>query len=335
MKLADLAKILGFYGRFTPTYSRTGYWFRRLGWSSSKPDFSGQHWLVTGASGGIGAAIVAGAASGGATVIAVARSAEKLEAARAALPSDAASRVENMVCDLSSIASIAQLLETLRRDGRHIDVLQNNVGVLFNELEVTAEAFEATYVTNLLGQYQLTEGLLDSDLFGDKPLIVNMASGGLYNVPQNTKLLNVTDPKRYGGKVAYASHKRGQVVLSEQWEERLQARGGHSYVLHPGWVRTEGVRKSLPVFYKIQGVILRSASEGADTALWLASQRPQEAGRTIWFDRAARPEHVFPHTVNPQCTDAELVEFLQRDLAATIADSGPDGPEGDEVSTTE
>lgn len=318
MKLSDLAKILGFYGRFTPTYSRTGYWFRRLGWSGLKPDFSGQHWLVTGASGGIGAAIVAGAAEAGATVIAVARSAEKLEAERAALSADAASRVEPMVCDLSSIASIARLLDKLRQDGRRINVVQNNVGVLFNTLELTEEGFEATYVTNLLGQYQLTEGLLAAELFGSEPLIVNMASGGLYNVPQNTNLLNVTDPQRYGGKAAYASHKRGQVVLSGRWDAQLQQQGGHSYVLHPGWVRTEGVRRSLPVFYKIQRLILRSPEEGADTALWLASQRPENAGRTVWFDRAARPEHVFPHTVNPKATDERVIEFLQRDLAGTL-----------------
>lgn len=319
MTLSDFTKIMSFYGRFTPTYSRTGYWARRTQWSGFKPDFSGQRWLVTGASGGIGAAIVAGAAEAGATVVAVARSAEKLEATRAALEPEVAARVETKICDLSSVASIAALLSSLRKDGKPIDVLQNNVGVLFNELEMTDEGFETTYVTNLLGQYQLTEGLMAADLLGEKPLIINMASGGLYNVPQNIKLLNVTDPKRYGGKAAYASHKRGQVVLSGIWNERLRPQGGHSYVLHPGWVRTEGVQKSLPTFYKIQGLILRSTPEGADTALWLAAERPEDGGRSIWFDRAVRPEHVFPHTHKPKCTDAELVEVLQRDLALAEA----------------
>ncbi|MFT4768199.1 MAG: dehydrogenase/reductase SDR family protein 12 [Glaciecola sp.] len=319
MTASDLAKILGFYGRFTPTYSRIGYWGRRTQWTRSKRDFTGQNWLVTGASGGIGAAIVAGAAEAGATVIAVARSEDKLAQARASLSPEAAARVESRICDLSSVASIATLLASLRDDGRRIDVLQNNVGVLFNELEMTGEGFETTYVINLLGQYQLTEGLIDAGLLGEKPLIVNMASGGLYNVPQNTKLLNVTDAKRYGGKVAYASHKRGQVVLSGLWNERLKPMGGHSYVLHPGWARTEGVQKALPTFYKIQGAILRSPAEGADTALWLAAERPSAAGRSIWFDRAVRPEHVFPHTHSAKCTDEDLVAFLKQDLSKAIA----------------
>ena len=316
MKTADLVKVLAFYGRFTPSYSRTGYWARRLRWTPFTADFSGQRWLVTGASGGIGAAIAAGAARAGARVIAVARSAEKLEAARAPLEPDSAARMEPRSCDLSSVAAIDSLLDSLRGDATPIDVVVNNVGVLFNELSVTAEGFETTYATNLLGHYQLTEGILEAALLGAEPLLINMASGGLYNVPLNTTFLNVTDPRKYAGKAAYGSHKRAQVALSGLWDERLRLQGGRSYVMHPGWVRTEGVRTALPTFYKIQGLILRSAEEGADTAMWLAARRPGDSGRAIWFDRAVRPQHMFAHTRDPQCSEEELVDYLQRDLAS-------------------
>lgn len=315
MAMSDLGKLIGFYARFTPNYSRTGYLARRIRWPSFKPDFSGQYWVVTGASGGIGAAIVAGAARAGATVLAVARSSEKLEAARSALPASSAERVTNRVCDLASVAAIDELLASLRADGKPVDALINNVGVLFNEMVITDEGFETTYVTNLLGHYQLTEGLLEASLLGEKPVIVNMASGGLYTVPQTTKLLNITDASRYVGKHTYGAHKRAQVALSEIWDARLRPAGGRSYVMHPGWVRTEGVKKALPVFYKIQGLVLRTGAEGADTALWIASQRPEESGRSIWFDRAVRPQHMFPHTHKPHCTDGELVAYLEADLA--------------------
>ena len=43
-------------------------------------DFNGQTWVVTGATGGIGRAVVEGATSRGATVLALARSHEKLDA---------------------------------------------------------------------------------------------------------------------------------------------------------------------------------------------------------------------------------------------------------------
>ncbi|MEL7047104.1 MAG: SDR family NAD(P)-dependent oxidoreductase, partial [Pseudomonadota bacterium] len=314
MKAADLAKILGFYGRFTPNYSRIGYLARRPGWSRDARDFSGQHWLVTGASGGIGAAIVAGAASGGARVTAVARSMDKLEAMRGGLSGEAEKLLTLRSCDLASVGAIDTLLGELTADGADVDVLVNNVGVLLNDLSLTDEGFETSYATNLLGHYQLTEGLLDAGSLGAAPLILNMASGGLYNVALGTAFLNVTDAKRYSGKLAYAAHKRGQVELSERWDTRLREAGGHSYVLHPGWVRTEGVRSALPVFYRLQGALLRTPAEGADTALWLAATRPADAGREIWFDRAVRPQHVFPHTRTPTCTPQDLFAFLARDL---------------------
>ena len=74
MKTRDLAKIITFYARFTPTYTKTGYYARRLGWGSGpKLDFSGQTWLVTGASAGIGQAIALALAEAGADIAAVGR----------------------------------------------------------------------------------------------------------------------------------------------------------------------------------------------------------------------------------------------------------------------
>lgn len=312
MTAQDLVKILAFYGRFTPTYSRLGYMARAISWKKKTLDFNRQRWLVTGASGGIGAAIVKAAEQAGAEVIAVARSVEKLDALVTSLPPGA--RVIPLCCDLDSTESIDKLLVNLRLRDTPIDVLVNNVGVLFNEHSMTSEGFETTYVTNLLGHLQLTEGLREFDLLANSPVFINMASGGLYNVPLGTKLLNVTDPKRYGGKAAYAAHKRAQTALSELWDLQLKDLGGRSYVLHPGWVRTEGVKQSLPVFYKIQGLILRTPAEGADTALWLAAERPDKGGREIWFDRAVRPQHMFAHTQSAQCTEQELYDFLKNDL---------------------
>ncbi|GAB5415650.1 MAG: hypothetical protein Cons2KO_32530 [Congregibacter sp.] len=336
MTAADLVKILAFYGRFTPNYSRIGYIARQFSWSDQKPDFRGQRWLVTGASGGIGAAIVEAAAEAGADVIAVARSGDKLDQLVSGLNAGAKERVSTRRCDLSSTESIDDLLVALRASGQSINVLVNNVGVLFNEHSLTPEGFETTYTTNLLGHFQLTEGLLDVELLTDSPLIINMASGGLYNVPLGTKLLNVTDPARYGGKAAYAAHKRGQTALSAIWDERLESIGGRSYVMHPGWVRTEGVKKSLPIFYKIQGLILRTTEEGADTAIWLAANRPREGGRAIWFDRAVRPQHVFAHTHTPQCSEPELRDYLQADLerARGARDSSDDSEDLGDISET-
>ncbi|NBY26220.1 MAG: SDR family NAD(P)-dependent oxidoreductase, partial [Betaproteobacteria bacterium] len=79
MNLQQLRKIMVFYGRFTPSYTQIGYWTRALLWRDPKPDFAGQTWLVTGASGGLGRFMALEAARLGATVIAVARNQSKLD----------------------------------------------------------------------------------------------------------------------------------------------------------------------------------------------------------------------------------------------------------------
>ena len=61
MDFARLKKIAGFYGRFLVSFSAIGYRARALTWRPLRADFTGQTWVVTGATGGIGRPIVEGA----------------------------------------------------------------------------------------------------------------------------------------------------------------------------------------------------------------------------------------------------------------------------------
>jgi len=324
MDAATLLKIVNFYGRFTPNYTKIGYYARGLPWGSSRPwDFSGQHWVVTGANAGIGAAIMRTASAAGASVVAVARNAERLTAAVNALPAESAGRVTPLVADMSLQSETDELLGRLVADERRIDVLMNNVGVLLNEHELTGEGREKSFVTNLLSHFQLTEGLAEAGKFADEATIVNMSSGGMYNVPRSIKGLNTLDPKRYSGKIAYGFHKRAQVALTNYWNRKYGDRGLRVYVTHPGWSKTPGVRFSLPTFWKIQNVLLRTPLQGGDTALWLAAERPEIGDEeVIWFDRKPRETHIFEHTRTPLCSEEELVDYLQRELDKGGAESG-------------
>jgi len=119
----------------------------------------------------------------------------------------------------------------------------------------------------------------------------------------------------YNGVLAYGLHKRAQVVLTDWWRNRHRARGLSFYVMHPGWADTEGVRTSLPRFRRLLGPVLRDEAQAADTALWLAAQRPvQSRDDLVWFDRKARPAHVFARTRKSAGTPAELVALLEEEL---------------------
>ena len=317
MNYQQMKKIVAFYGRFTASYTQIGYRWRSLSWSKFKPDYRGQHWLVTGGSGGIGRHIALEAARAGATVTAVARSESKL----AALKKDAAAAgiqgLDTECCDFTLQTDTARLLQRLEAGGRKIDVLMNNVGVLLDDLAVTSEGRESSFVSNLLSHYQLTEGLLRAKLLREPgATVINMTSGGGYNVPLMVPMLNVTDPQKYNGVVAYGFHKRAQIVLNQYWRNQYGARGIAFYVMHPGWADTDGVKRSLPRFRKILRSILRDEASGADTALWLAGTRPaQPEQELVWFDRAIRPAHMYERTKASKDTPQSLVAYLDAELA--------------------
>jgi dehydrogenase/reductase SDR family protein 12 len=322
MDWQQLKKLVAFYGRFTASFTQIGYRWRRLGWERFTPDFRGQRWLVTGGSGGIGEHLVLAAARAGAEVVAVARNPAKLEAVRARATAAGIGGVSTEACDFTSQADTERLLARLQAAGRQIDVLVNNVGVLLDDLELTAEGREASFATNLLSHYQLTEGLLRRRLLAEPGgCVINVTSGGSYNAPLLVAWLNVTDPQRYSGVVAYGLAKRAQIVLNQHWRNRHGGRGVQFYVMHPGWADTDGVKRSLPRFRRILRPLLRDAVAGADTALWLAGRRPaQPEHECVWFDRAVRPAHVFARTRVTQDTPQSLVAYLEQELARQAAD---------------
>lgn len=317
MNLQQLKKIVAFYGRFTASYTQVGYRWRSLRWRKFTPDFRGQHWVVSGGSGGLGRHIVLTAARAGARVTAVARNEAKLAQLLRDAEEAGIRGIDTECCDFTLQSDTSRLLDRLVTSGRRIDVLVNNVGVLNDDLIVTVEGREASFVSNLLSHYQLTEGLLRQGMLSQPgATVINMTSGGGYNVPLAVAMLNVTDPQRYNGVLAYAFHKRGQIVLNQHWRNTYGARGIAFYVMHPGWADTDGVKRSLPRFRRILKSILRDEASGADTALWLAGTRPsQPEEELVWFDRAIRPAHMYERTKTSKDTPQSLVAYLEAELA--------------------
>lgn len=315
-----------FFLGFLPSFTSIGYLTRRTFWPLDRPDlsgrkFSGQHWLVTGASTGIGREIALQAAAAGAGVTAVARSRDKLEAlARAA--DDLPGSIEPLARDLSLTASTRSLVAEHLQTQQPVDVLVNNVGVLLNQPATTVEGLDAAFATNLLNPWLLTRLMTQTGALSPEAAVINMSSGGMYNVPLDVAALESQD--RYEGALAYAHHKRAQVALNAHLRQREAGQRQH-YVMHPGWVDTPGVETSLPDFHRLLKPLLRNVAAGADTALWLAAERPaQSQPEGIWFDRALRPAHALPGTRGGDGV-AVLLDYLhQRAEEALSANRDPE-----------
>ena len=296
-----------FFSWFMPSFTRVGYTLRKLTWSTSSFDFTGQTWLVTGASTGIGRQLALSAANAGATVHAVARNADKLQQLEGEVTSPRGRIVSHSV-DLSLMTSVASLTSYFENTGIAFDVLVNNVGLMLNKPTQTSEGLETGFATNVLGHYVLTEQLINLGGLKSGSTVINMSSGGMYNVALDIDALQGDHP--YDGTLTYARHKRAQVALNAHWR---QTYGDmiNFYTMHPGWVSTPGVEAAMPEFHAALNRLLRHPEAGADTALWLVFTKPeQQDAQNIWFDRAQRSPHFFSGTRKGN-SGTELVSYLQ------------------------
>ncbi len=309
MAKVPLSKLIKFYVRFTASYSAIGYSWRSLFWRAHRNDFRGQTWLVTGGSEGIGASAARQAAEAGASVICVARDPVKLEAFAQSVHSEIPIRY--YTADFSKTRDVRALIGKLQQDGLAFDVLVDNVGIQKHQVVLTDEGLETSFVTNILNHHILVQGLIQNGMLKEAATVVEVSSGGMYNHRMVPDDLNITDPARYLGPRAYGLAKRAQVMLMSYWRDQQRHTQQKFYAMHPGWVDTASVNRSMPRFVAILKRVLRDHDQGADTIVYLARDRPdQRQPEAIWFDRKERRTHIYAHTPNPDIKPVDIVTWL-------------------------
>lgn len=314
MAKTPLSKIIKFYIRFTPSYSAIGYHLRSIFWRKRPNNFAGQTWLVTGGSEGIGAAAARQGAEGGARVICVARDAAKLatfaQSVRSPQP------ITYLTADFSRTADVYALLDSIRASGMRLDVLIDNVGIQKHQPIVTDEGLETSFVTNILSHHLLVKTLLQERILKDDAAVIEVSSGGMYNHRMIPEDLNITDASRYLGPRAYGLAKRAQVMIMSYWRDRQAHLQQRFYAMHPGWVDTASVNRSMPRFVALLKTVLRDHDKGADTIVYLARERPsQKRDEAIWFDRKERCTHIYAHTPDAGVRPEDVVNKLDSFLA--------------------
>jgi NADP-dependent 3-hydroxy acid dehydrogenase YdfG len=186
--------------------------------------------VVTGATGGIGAAVVEALAGDGIRVVAFGRSPEKLEALQTRLPD-----VTTVVADLAALADGAPALDGIDR----LDGLVHCAGVadVAPVEETDAAAWDAMFAANVTGPALLTRALLPLLRAGRGRVVFVNAAPGLRGVPRWS---------------AYVASKAALRELADSLREEERAHGVRVTSIYPGGVRTEllrSVREQLGVPY--------------------------------------------------------------------------------------
>jgi len=219
--------------------------------------------LVTGANKGIGLEIVRKLLAEGLRVFLTARNATVGKVAASSLDGD----VRFLQMDVSDDASIQKGAKTYGELSDSLDVLINNAGIYpdenFDILTISREQLVETFQTNTFGPVKVTQAFLPFLKKSNAPRAINISSGygeigGLsYKVP------------------SYCLSKLALNGVTIMLDQALRSEGIAVYTMCPGWVRTDmgGANAA------------RSVEEGADTAVWLATDAPQTLSGKFFRDR--------------------------------------------------
>jgi len=188
-----------------------------------KIDLSGKTALVTGSTRGIGRAIAETLAGAGARVAVVGRDAVRAEEVAATLGSGAA----GFACDVSDIASVNTLVESVEKAFGTIDILVNNAGLTRDNIlfRLKDDDWDAVLDANLRGAFVAIRAVARGMMKRRWGRIINIAS-----------VVGLTGNK---GQSNYAASKAGLIGLTKSVAKELASRNILINAVAPGFIETD------------------------------------------------------------------------------------------------
>jgi NAD(P)-dependent dehydrogenase (short-subunit alcohol dehydrogenase family) len=219
--------------------------------------------LITGGNRGIGLAISQGLLAQGYEVIITARSFDRAKQAAEQL----AGTVMPIELDVSDDGSVDRAIATLNQRIDCLDVLINNAGIYPDQnvdiLTISREQLDRAMQTNTFGTIRMVQAALPLLEKSNDARVINVSSGmGALDG------LTTTAPSYCLSKLAL----NGATIMLAQ---SLSAKRIAVNSMCPGWVRTDMGGTSAP----------RSPAQGADTAIWLATEAPHSLSGKFFRDR--------------------------------------------------
>jgi NAD(P)-dependent dehydrogenase (short-subunit alcohol dehydrogenase family) len=234
----------------------------------------GKRVIITGPTSGVGKEAALGLAHLGAEVILACRDIKKgHEVAKEITRKTKSSKLEVMHIDTSNQESIREFALTFRHNYQRLDVLINNAAINRGTLPKmdSADGIELTFATNVLGYFLLTQELLNVLKRSTPSRIINVAS----RYASNLDLDDLEFKRReFESFKAYPQSKACDRLLTWAMARRLEGSGVTVNAMTPSLIPTTGLfRHAEPERVKelTQRAGGRTAADGADTLIWLAS----------------------------------------------------------------
>ena len=273
-------------------------------------DLKGTHFLVTGATSGIGRETSRALLARGASVVGTARDDAKADDATAQVREAAAAgggTWELIALDLASLASVRAAAEKLVEDGRRFDVIIANAGVMAPPFGRTADGFELQFGINHVGHFVFVNAI--------EPLLVD--GGRLVVVSSQAHRgadVDLVDPNfsnhPYDAWTAYGQSKTANALFAVEFDKRHRSRGVRAASVMPGNALTNLPQfltpESLQGLFEIVGKAraeaglpppeLKEISQAAATSVWAAVvANKDEIGGRYLEDCAVAPVVDIPN----------------------------------------
>lgn len=216
--------------------------------------------IVTGASRGIGAAIVKKLADEGATVVACARSIESCEGAAMCQKVDVSDSAQVDAC----------VKATIEKFGK-VDVLVNNAGITKDGLlmRMSDDDWNQVLDINLKGTFLFTRAV-------SRPMMKNKSADGKLSGGAIVNITSVVGITGNAGQANYTASKGGVIALTKTTAKELGSRNIRCNAVAPGFIEskmTEGLPDDLKQSYLATIPLKRfgQVDDIAKAVAWLVS----------------------------------------------------------------
>jgi len=266
--------------------------------------------IVTGATSGLGRAVVAALAERGLRVLVHGRDGQRVGSLVEELRS-AGGAAEPFVADLASLAQVRLLADRVRAECPALHVLINNAGIGFGPppqttREVSADGHELRFAVNYLAPVLLARSLTPLLSASAPARVVNVASAG--QAPVDFDDIEFTS--HYNGTEAYRRSKFALAAFTIDLGDELRGAGVTVNCLHPATFMDTGMVRDAGV------TPWASVAEGVPPLLNLAIGASGAQCTGEYFDgtqRAKAHPGVYDEDVRARLrnlTDALLASFL-------------------------